>query len=197
MVGNAEFVMTDNTRFRVTDTSLAGLKLVERTVRGDDRGFLSRFYCREELAVMGFDRPIVQINHTLTCHAGAIRGLHFQHPPHAEDKFVSVLRGEIFDVALDLRAGSPTLGRWHSEPLSAENRRSLFIPRGFAHGFQALTDDCELIYLHSQAYVPAAEGGIDAFDQTIAIDWPLPVTDMSERDRQHPRLTRDFAGLTI
>lgn len=172
-------------RFSIHDTPLDGLKLVERKRIGDERGFLSRFYCADELAEAGFVDAIVQINHTLTRAKGAIRGMHYQHPPHAEDKFVSCMRGEILDVAVDVRPGSPTYLRWHGEVLSAENGRSLFIPKGFAHGFQALTDDCELLYLHSAAYCRDAEAALNAFDPRLRIDWPLPATDMSARDRGH------------
>ncbi|WP_217429676.1 dTDP-4-dehydrorhamnose 3,5-epimerase family protein [Sphingomonas bacterium] len=181
----------------MADTPLAGLKLVTRAMRGDERGFLSRLYCADELAGAGFDRPIAQINQTLTRAPGLIRGMHFQHAPHAEDKFVSVLRGEVLDVAVDLRAGSPTFLRWHAERLSAENRRSFFIPRGFAHGFQTLTADCELFYLHTCRYAPEAEGGLNPFDPRLAISWPLPAADVSARDRNHPMLTVDFAGITL
>ncbi len=183
--------------FQVHDLPLAGLKVVGRTIRGDHRGFLSRFYCNDELGGAGFNRPIAQINHTLTHRRGSIRGLHFQRPPHAEDKFVSVLRGAILDVAVDLRAGSPTFGQWHGERLSAENRLSLFIPRGFAHGFQTLTDDCELLYLHTHPYTPTSEGGIDPLDPGVGVRWPLPVTDMSVRDRNHPPLSAAFERLIV
>lgn len=182
-------------RFILADTPLAGLVRVDRRRIGDARGFLSRFYCREELAAAGFTAPIVQMNHTLTARRGTVRGMHFQHAPSAEDKYVSVLRGRVFDVAVDLRAGSPTLRRWHGEELSADNARSLFIPRGFAHGFQTLSDDCELLYLHTAAYDPAAEGAVNALDPAIGIDWPLEITDLSARDRDHPRLPADFAGI--
>lgn len=182
-------------RFDVTDTPLQGLKLVQRKRIGDERGFLSRLYCSAELAEAGFTDPIVQINQTLTVRAGALRGMHFQHPPHAEDKFVSVLHGEVFDVAVDLRAGSPTFLRWHGECLSGENARSLFIPKGFAHGFQALTEDCELLYLHTASYRGPAEGGLNPFDPKLAIEWPLEVTDMSARDRGHALLDNSFSGI--
>lgn len=175
-------------RFVIEDTPLAGLKRVERIRLGDERGFLSRFYCAAELAEAGFTKPIVQINHTMTRRRGAIRGMHFQRAPHAEDKFVSVLRGEVLDVAVDLRPESSTFRRWHGEILSADNARSLFIPAGFAHGFQALSDDCELIYLHTAPYTPEAEGGVHPFDPAIGIEWPLEATDMSARDRAHPWL---------
>jgi dTDP-4-dehydrorhamnose 3,5-epimerase len=182
-------------RFQLSSTPLAGLTLIERAQIADHRGFFSRFFCAEELAETGFRLPIAQINHTLTRQRGAVRGLHFQHPPHTEDKLVSCLRGEIFDVAVDLRAGSPTFLHWHAERLSAGNRRSLMIPQGFAHGFQTLSDDCELIYLHSRPYVAAAEAALNARDPALAIDWPLAFTDLSERDSRHQLLTPDFKGL--
>lgn len=177
-------------------TLLDGLVVVERPRLEDHRGFFSRFFCAETLMEAGFDLPVAQINHTFTRALGALRGLHYQHPPHAEVKMVSCLRGEVFDVAVDLRAGSPTFLRWHGEVLSAGNQRSLLIPRGFAHGFQALTDDCELLYLHSAAYAPAAEGAVNALDPMLAISWPLAIADMSERDCTHPMLDPDFKGIT-
>lgn len=182
-------------RFTVSHTPLEGLALIERLRIEDPRGFFSRFFCAEELAEVGFALPIAQINHTLTHRRGAVRGLHFQHPPHAEDKLVSCLRGEVFDVAVDLRSGSPTFLRWHGELLSADNQRSLLIPQGFAHGFQTLTEDCELLYLHSRPYAPGAEGAVNARDPAVAIDWPREITELSERDAHHPLLTPDFKGL--
>ena len=182
-------------RFNVSTTPLEGLALVERQRAVDARGYFSRFFCAEELAAFGFSLPIAQINHTLTRRRGAVRGLHFQRPPHAEDKLVSCLRGEVFDVAVDLRRGSPTFLRWHGEVLSADNHRSLLIPQGFAHGFQTLTEDCELLYLHSRAFAPNAEGALHARDPALAIAWPLAFTELSERDARHPHLTADFTGL--
>jgi dTDP-4-dehydrorhamnose 3,5-epimerase len=176
-------------------TPLAGLHVVQRHRLEDQRGFFSRLFCARELAAVGFELPIAQINNTLTRQRGAIRGLHFQHPPHAEDKFVSCLRGEIFDVAVDLRRGSATFLRWHAEVLSAENGRSLFIPQGFAHGFQALTNECELVYLHSRPYAAGAEGALNANDPALTIAWPLGFTDISQRDSTHPYLTPEFNGV--
>jgi dTDP-4-dehydrorhamnose 3,5-epimerase len=181
--------------FETRPTPLAGLAVVQRHVRDDTRGFFSRFYCADELAAAGFALPVVQINHTRTLRRGAVRGLHFQRPPHAEDKFVSCLRGEVFDVAVDLRRGSPTFLRWHAEVLSADNRASLMIPQGFAHGFQTLTDDCELLYLHSHAYEPEVEGALHVNDPALAIAWPLPITEISDRDAAHAPITPAFSGL--
>lgn len=181
--------------FDVIATPLAGLMRVTRRRRADARGFFSRFFCAQEMGELGWQLPVAQINHTQTRQAGAVRGLHFQHPPHAEDKYVSCLRGVVFDVAVDLRHGSPTFLRWHGETLSAENGCSLLIPRGFAHGFQALEPDSELIYLHSRPYTPEAEGGLHVSDPRLAITWPKPVSELSERDASHALLTDGFAGL--
>ena len=182
-------------RFDFVHTPIAGLMLVQRLRLEDSRGFLSRFYCAEEFNAAGVHQSIAQINHTLTRSKGAVRGMHFQSPPHAETKVVSCLHGEVFDVAVDLRKNSPTFLQWHGAVLSAENQRSLLIPEGFAHGFQALTDDCELIYLHTAAYQPAAEGAVYANDPRLAIAWPLDITEMSERDCAHPLLAVEFEGI--
>jgi dTDP-4-dehydrorhamnose 3,5-epimerase len=176
---------------------LAGLKIVERQNLGDSRGFLSRMFCAEELALAGWTKPIAQINLTMTSSRGTVRGMHFQQPPHSEMKLVNCVRGVVLDVAVDLRADSPTYLKWHAEELSAENRRSFLIPEGFAHGFQTLTDDCELLYFHSVPYAPGAEGALNALDSALGISWPLEITEMSERDRRHPNLTEQFTGLTL
>jgi dTDP-4-dehydrorhamnose 3,5-epimerase len=182
-------------RFDVRATPLAGVMRIQRQRLEDARGFFSRFFCAEELAAAGFRAPVAQINHTLTRRCGSVRGLHFQHPPHAEDKLVSCLRGEIFDVAVDLRRGSPTFLQWHGEILSAQNATSLLIPKGFAHGFQTLGDDAELLYLHSAPYAAAAEGALNARDPALAIAWPLAFADVSDRDASHPFITAEFTGL--
>ena len=184
-------------RFAVTDLPLAGLKLVERQRMGDSRGFLSRLFCVEELAAAGWRKPIAQINHTYTATHGAVRGMHLQHPPHAEMKLVSCIRGEVWDVAVDVRSGSPTFLQWHAEHLSADNGRALLIPEGFAHGFQALTDDVELLYCHSAAYNASAETGLNPQDARLAITWPLPITELSARDAGHPLIETGFEGVSL
>jgi dTDP-4-dehydrorhamnose 3,5-epimerase len=184
-------------RFDFIPTPLSDMQLVQRKAIEDHRGFLSRFYCAEEFRAAGIDKPIAQINQTFTRKKGAVRGLHFQHPPHAETKLVSCLKGEILDVAVDLRRDSPTFLHWHGEVLSAENRKSLLIPEGFAHGFQALTEDCELIYLHTAAYCAEAEGALNVMDPEINIAWPLAINDLSERDRNHPFIKSDFHGIVL
>jgi dTDP-4-dehydrorhamnose 3,5-epimerase len=185
-------------RFAIEDTGLAGLRVIARQATADRRGWFERLFCSEELAAAAGERfAPAQINRSCTLVRGAVRGMHFQYPPHAEVKLVSCLQGEVFDVAVDLRIGSPTFLRWFGVRLSAENRASLLIPRGFAHGFQALEERCELLYLHSAAYAPAHEGGIRPDDPRIAIAWPLPIADMSERDAAHALLGAGFAGVRL
>lgn len=183
-------------RFEIGATPLGGLRVLQRKPHGDDRGYLERLFCDQELAALLAGRGIAQINHTLTAQRGTVRGLHFQHPPHAETKFISCLRGEVFDVAVDIRDHSPTFLHWHAERLSAGNHRTLVIPEGFAHGFQTLTDDCEMLYFHTARYHPEAEAGLRADDPRLGIRWPLPVTGLSPRDAGHPLLGPGFSGVT-
>lgn len=184
-------------RFAVTDLPLTGLKLVERQRLGDSRGFLSRLFCAEELAAVDWRKPIAQINHTYTAKRGTVRGMHFQRQPHAEMKLVSCICGEVWDVAVDVRADSPTFLHWHAERLSADNGRALLIPEGFAHGFQALTDDVELLYCHSAAYNSSAEADLNPQDARLAINWPLPITELSARDAGHPLIENGFEGVSL
>jgi dTDP-4-dehydrorhamnose 3,5-epimerase len=184
-------------RLTITDLPLAGLKRIERQRLGDERGFFARLFCAEELRAAGWRDAVVQMNHTMTARRGTVRGLHFQRPPHAEMKLVSCIRGAVFDVAVDLRRGSPTFLRWHAEQLSADNDRAMLIPEGFAHGFQALTEDAELVYCHSAAYDAASEGGLNPRDPKLAIAWPLPIREMSPRDAGAPMLDDDFAGIAL
>ena len=183
-------------RFDFLPTPLDGLWVVQRKSVEDHRGGFCRFFCAEEFQAAGLKKPIAQINHTFTANKGAVRGLHFQYPPHAECKIVSCLRGEVYDVAVDIRRGSPTFLQWHGEILSAVNQRSLLIPVGFAHGFQTLTDDCELLYLHSEAFHPQAEGALHVTDPGIGIVWPIAMMELSERDRNHPFIGPDLKGIT-
>jgi dTDP-4-dehydrorhamnose 3,5-epimerase len=184
-------------RFAIENLPLAGLKKITRLHLGDHRGFLSRIFCREELQKAGWVKPVAQINLTYTQKKGTIRGMHFQNPPHAEMKLVSCLRGKIFDVAVDLRRDSPTLLQWRSAILSAENRNALLIPEGFAHGFQSLTPDVEILYLHSVLYTPQAEAGLKATDPRLGIEWPLPIKELYGRDANHPLIDKTFHGIMI
>jgi len=183
--------------FDFIETPLAGLFRVDRKPVTDSRGFFSRFFCAEDFKEIGFNKSIAQMNNTQTRQMGAIRGMHFQYPPHTEIKIVTCTQGEIFDVAVDIRRGSPTFLQYHSEILSAENQASLYIPEGFAHGFQTLTDDCHLLYMHSAFYAPDSESALNAQDPMLAINWPREVTDISERDRNHPLLNSQFEGVVL
>lgn len=184
-------------RFVISSTPIAGVKVVERTQISDHRGGLSRIFCAQELAGVGWDRPVMQINHAHTRKRGAIRGMHFQHPPHAEMKLVSCLRGSVWDVAVDLRAGSATFKHWFAQEISAGNRLAMLIPEGVAHGFQALENDCEILYLHSSCYQPAAEDGINPLDPDLAISWPAEVTDISDKDRLRAYMDPSFSGIIL
>jgi len=177
-----------SSRFDILDSPLGGLFTLQRKPHGDARGWLERMFCTTDLGDVLGGRHIVQINRTHTAASGTVRGMHFQNSPHAEMKFVSCLRGEVFDVAVDLRPDSPTRYQWHAEILSADNHKTLAIPEGFAHGFQTLTDDCEMLYFHTAAYQSDAEGGLHPLDPALAIEWPLAITAMSARDSSHPFL---------
>lgn len=181
-------------QIELKELPLSGLKMITRNPLVDKRGFLQRMYCHETFVGHGFLKSIEQINLTLTRLAGSVRGMHYQIPPYAETKIVSCLRGKVFDVAVDLRKGSPTYLHWHSEILSPELNNSLVIPEGFAHGFQALTDDAELLYFHTSPYNQQAERGLCPLDAELDIAWPLEVVELSDRDQNHPRLTPNFEG---
>ena len=182
-------------RFAVSDLSLSGLKRIERQRIGDSRGYLSRLFCAQELAVAGWHKPIAQLNYTYTANSGTVRGMHYQKPPHDEMKLVSCIQGEVWDVAVDLREGSPSFLQWHAEVLTADNQRALLIPEGFAHGFQALTDNVVLLYCHSAAHCAESEGALNAQDPCLAIKWPKQITNLSGRDATHPMLDKQFNGV--
>ena len=182
-------------RIAVRELPLPGLLRLERRALEDSRGSLQRLYCADFLARRGLAKPIAQINLTRTLRRGTVRGMHFQYPPHAETKIVSCLHGRVFDVAVDLRRGSVTYLQWHGEVLAPELGNSLLIPEGCAHGFQTLTDDCELLYFHTAAYCPEAESGIRPNDPGLGVRWPLEVAELSSRDAGHALLTPDFRGI--
>jgi len=176
---------------------LEGLFRVKRKPAADSRGSFGRLFCTDEFMEIGLSDPIKQINYSRTIKRGTIRGMHFQYPPFAEDKIVTCIGGEILDVAIDIRKDSPTFLHWHGEVLSAKNETSLFIPKGFAHGFQTLVENCQLLYAHSMRYTPDAEGVINALDSKLAIRWPFEPVDMSERDLNHPEVDKSFCGIEV
>lgn len=184
-------------RFDINETPLQGLQLIQRKPLGDSRGYLERLFCQTDFAKLLHEQTIVQINHTLTGKTGTVRGMHFQHPPSAETKFVMCLKGEVYDVAVDVRADSPTFLQWHGEILSAANHKTFLIPEGFAHGFQTLTEECEMLYFHTAAYQSNAEAALNALDPKLAIQWLLPVIEQSSRDKEHPMIKPDFQGVML
>lgn len=184
-------------RFVFRQTPLSGVWIVQRNVFKDDRGAFSRLFCAEEFREVGLGKPIVQINHSITSAKGTVKGLHFQHPPHAETKIIACLKGEVFDVAVDLRQGSKTFLSWYAQRISAENRKSIVIPEGCAHGFQAMTDHCELVYLHTALYAPETEAGFNVEDKRIGINWPLPVSGLSQRDQSQAFVPEGYHGVAL
>ena len=184
-------------RFVVAATALPGVMQIQRQPLSDARGALTRIFCSQALANAGWHGPIAQINHTHTAQRGTVRGLHYQRPPAAETKLVSCLHGAVWDVVVDLRAGSPTFLHWYAQELSADNHIPLLIPPGCAHGFQTLQDDTELLYLHSAPYTPDCEGAVHVSEPQLAIAWPLPIANLSPRDTTHALLPPEFEGIVL
>lgn len=182
---------------KIKDTPIEGLKILIPDINDDERGYFRRVFCQKELLSIKENLIIEQINHSLTKKKGTIRGMHFQYPPHAEIKIIRCTKGKIFDVAVDLRKNSKTFLKWHGEILSAENMKSILIPEGFAHGFQTLEDDCEMVYLHSKSYCKDFEGALRYDEPKINIKWPEKVTMVSERDSKHTFIQDDFAGINL
>lgn len=179
---------------KFTPLALAGAHLIDLEKRGDDRGFFARFFCEKEFAQHGLITRFVQINNSLTSKKGTLRGMHYQLPPSAEVKVVRCLRGALYDVILDLRPHSATFGQWFGETLSAENRRMMYVPEGFAHGFLTLEPDTEALYLVSAPYAPDAERGIRYNDPKFGIQWPIPPAELSEKDKAWPDYDPAYHG---
>ena len=180
---------------KFTELPLKGTYVVEPKPFEDQRGMFSRIFCEIEFKEISHSKKLVQINHSLTNRKGAIRGLHYQNPPMTETKMVKCLRGSVYDVIIDLRKESDTFLKWHGETLSSENRCMLYIPEGFAHGFQTLEANCELLYFHTKFYSPDYEEAVRFDDPRVGIKWPLDATEISEKDKNHPLLSGNFAGI--
>lgn len=179
----------------LVDTPLQGLFVVRTAPVSDDRGRFVRVFCEKSLAALRPNLHFTQINLSRTDTRGTVRGMHLQVPPAAEAKLIRCVRGRVYDVAVDLRGHSPTRGQWHGVELDASGPDQIFIPEGFAHGFQALEDDVELLYMHTQAWNREHERTMRHDDPAIAIRWPLPVTKISDKDRSAPLLPNDFRGI--
>jgi dTDP-4-dehydrorhamnose 3,5-epimerase len=178
-------------------TGLTGSYVISTFPVTDDRGWFVRTFCKNEFAKIGHQEEWVQMNHSFTNKAGTIRGMHFQKPPYVETKLIRCIAGNVFDVIIDLRGNSKSFLKWFGVELSAENKKMIYIPGGFAHGFQTLTDNCQLIYSHTAFYEPGFEGGIRYNDKMVNIEWPKPMVKISERDNNHPLLNSSFEGINI
>jgi len=178
-----------------TETALKGSYIISLTPFSDERGWFARTYCKKEFAAIGYDKEWVQLNHSFTAAKGTVRGMHFQHPPFSEVKMVRCIAGAVMDVIVDIRKDSPTFLQHVSVELSAANKQMIYIPEGFAHGFQTLEENTELIYHHSEFYQPGVEGGLRYNDEILNIQWPLTVINVSERDNNHPLLDVNFKGI--
>ncbi len=171
---------------KLKETKIKGLYIIEPELKVDERGYFARIFCKKELKKIDFDFEIVQINRSLNKKKGIIRGMHFQKPPKAEDKIVQCIRGAIYDVAVDLRQGSPTYGQWVAEELTEDNKKMFLIPKGFAHGFQSLRDNSEILYFLSEFYSPEYENGVRWNDPFFNIKWPIKNPFLLERDKNWP-----------
>lgn len=183
-------------RFTIKPLPLDGLKLITSTKIEDSRGFFSRIFCINDLPVFDFTIPINQINHSYTKNKGTIRGLHYQLNPFSETKLINCLKGRVFDVAVDLRPNSKTYLKYFGIELSEETNDALLIPEGFAHGFQTLTSNVEMLYFHSMPYNKEFESGLNPFDKVIQVDWPKEVSEISQRDKELPSVDKDFKGVS-
>lgn len=181
----------------IEPTPIAGLYAIQLTPVEDERGRFTRLFCERELAPIRPHLHFTQINLSQTHGRGTVRGMHYQSPPAAEAKLIRCLSGRVFDVAVDLRAGSPTFLQWQALELTEDNDRAVFIPEGCAHGFQALTHDADLLYMHTAPWTPACEAGVRHDDPRLGIAWPLTVAMTSARDRRYPLLGADFPGVRV
>ena len=175
-------------------TILNGSFTIQLDPINDERGWFARYFCKKEFSTIGHEKEWVQMNHSFSLKKGTLRGMHFQKPPHSEVKLVRCIQGSVFDVIIDLRKDSPTFLKWFGAELSAENKLMMYIPEGFAHGFQTLEDNSGLLYMHTAYYSPEAESGLRYNDPQVNISWPLEISEISMRDTNHDILEK-FNGL--
>jgi len=179
------------------DTHFNGLFVIKREPLNDPRGSFERLYCEQTFREFGINNQIQQANLSYTKEKATVRGLHFQIPPYSEIKIVTCIKGIVFDVALDLRINSPTYLQTFSIELSSEKSDMVVIPEGFAHGFQTLTDHCQLLYIHTNNYAPEFESGLNACDPALSINWPYDVRNRSSRDLNFPFIDQHFNGIEV
>jgi dTDP-4-dehydrorhamnose 3,5-epimerase len=179
------------------ETPLKGLYVIHHEILKDDRGLFARTFCKEESKKIGFNKEFIQFNHSFNRSKGTIRGMHFQTAPYTETKLIRCIQGKVYDVAIDIRENSPTFLEYFGVELSAENMFSIFIPEGFAHGFQTIEDDTTLIYHHTQVYSPQADSGLRYDDVALGIEWQLTPTNVSEKDKNYKLIEKNFKGIII
>jgi len=176
-------------------TPLNGVYVISLDLKTDERGGFARTFCKKEFERIGHHKEFVQINHSYNTKKGTIRGMHFQNPPYKEIKLIRCVRGSVMDVVVDIRKGSPTFLQNFTVELSVENKKMIYIPEGFAHGFQSLEDESELIYHHSEFFTPNADNGLNYSDPALKLTWQFPVSSVSEKDKNSPFIKTNFKGI--
>lgn len=183
-------------KLKAISANIEGLFVITPNIFSDDRGTFSRVYCQYELESIT-KILIRQVNHSTTKKKGTVRGLHFQYGPNAEAKMVKCIKGSVFDVVVDIRKGSPTFLESFTIELTVANQKMIYIPKGFAHGFQTLEDNTELLYFHSNVYAPENETALNVKDPQLDIQWPLEIMNLSKRDSEHKFLDDGFEGIKV
>lgn len=179
------------------ETPLAGAFVIKLEPFQDERGLFARTFCQKKFEQIGHTENFVQFNHSMTVAKGCIRGMHFQKPPFAEIKLIRCIKGKVWDVIVDIRQNSMTFLKWFGVELSAENQKMIYIPKGFAHGFQTLEPNTELIYHHTAFYTPSAEGGLKYDDPKLKINWKLTPEQLSKKDQEYNYINENFKGIVI
>ncbi|MEM7510831.1 MAG: dTDP-4-dehydrorhamnose 3,5-epimerase [Bacteroidota bacterium] len=182
---------------KFTETNLKGAYIIELEPFQDHRGMFARTFCKKEFDAIAHHKEFVQFNHSRTANKGTLRGMHYQKPPFAEIKLIRCIRGAVYDVIIDVRKNSPTFLKYIGVELTEENQKMIYVPEGFAHGFQTMTDDAELLYKHTAYYTPGSEGGLRYDEPNVNIAWPLDPIDLSKRDIEAEYLTEAFDGIEI
>ena len=184
-------------KLNIQNTKLEGLCIIEPVIQEDNRGAFFRVFCKDELKDIFKEQEIKQVNHSITNKKGTVRGMHFQCAPDCEVKLVKCIKGKVFDIVVDIRKDSKTFLQFFSIELSAKNKKMIYIPEGFAHGFQTLEDNTELLYFHSNIYTPDNEGAFNIKDSLLNIKWPLDILNLSKKDAEHQYIDNNFKGIVI
>ena len=179
------------------ETPLSGAYVIELEPFRDERGLFARTFCKREFAQINHNKEFVQFNHSQTAQKGTLRGMHYQIPPSAEIKLIRCIRGSVFDVIIDIRENSPTFLKYFGVTLSENNMKMIYVPEGFAHGFQTLEDNAQMIYYHTNYYTPENERGLNYKDPALKIDWPLTPLNITPKDKKHSFIDTNFKGIKL